>query len=161
MSVLPFEAGRCPPGNLGNYCQSLAADLKAFYEHQDWSYGELVDDQRSLTTLARQFSTTFAFQDIRNRPTNFADVQLKQIDCPRGQLELPLEFWVRVQKDGVLLVVDFHDEAIERVKMEELLDDISKRLRALDISKAETTVEELPSAVEMKSKKSVWRKLFG
>ncbi|MEM9241248.1 MAG: hypothetical protein AAGB07_14850, partial [Pseudomonadota bacterium] len=134
-------------------------DLKAFHEIQDWSYAELSSDRRSLATLARQFSTTFAFQDIRNRPTNFADVQLKQIDCPRAQLELPLEFWVRIQPNGVMLVVDFHDEQVERLKMEELLEDISKRLHSLDPSKADDPVEVLPSAVE--SKKSVWRKLFG
>ncbi len=161
MSVLPFEAGRCSSANFGDYCQSLATDLKRFHEHQDWSYGELVSDRRSSTTLARQFSTTFAFQDTRNRPTNFADVQLKQIDCPRVQLELPLEFWVRVQKNGVLLVVDFQDEDIERAKMEELLDDISKRLRTLGSSDANSPVEDLPSTVSAKSKKSVWRKLFG
>ncbi|MGI9436790.1 MAG: non-ribosomal peptide synthetase [Geminicoccaceae bacterium] len=161
MSVLPFEAERCGSANFGAYCQSLAADLKTFHEHQDWSYAELVSDRRSLTTLARQFSTTFAFQDIRNRPTNFADVQLKQIDCPRVQLELPLEFWVRIQQNSVLLVVDFHDERVERLKMEELLDDISKRLRSLDPSDADSPVEELPSAVSAKSSKSVWRKLFG
>ena len=161
MSVLPFEAERCGSANFGAYCRSLAADLKAFHEIQDWSYAELVSDRRSLTTLARQFSTTFAFQDIRNRPTKFADVQLKQIDCPRVQLELPLEFWIRIQQGGVLLVVDFHDERIERLKMEELLEGISKRLRSLDASEADNSVEVLPSAAAVNSKKSVWRKLFG
>ena len=161
MSVLPFEAERCGSGDFSACCRSLAADLKTFHEHQDWSYAELASDRRSTSTLARQFSTTFAFQDIRNRPTNFADVQLKQIDCPRVQLELPLEFWVRIQQHGVMLVVDFHDEQVERVDMEALLDDIGKRLRALDPSEAGSTVEELPAAVAMKSKKSVWRKLFG
>lgn len=161
MSVLPFEAKRCNTAHFSAYCKSVASDLKTFYEHKDWSYAELAPAQRSSAMLARHFSTTFAFQDIRNRPTTFADVRVRQIDCPRAQLELPLEFWVRVQQDDVQIVFDYQNDEIDSANVEKLLSDIGRRLESLDPADANKMMDDAPLAAATKSGGSLWRKLFG
>jgi len=56
---------------------------------------------------------SLGFQDIRNRPTQLAGLGLRQIDMPREQTELPCEFWVRVQPDGFVAVMDYDSSRLD------------------------------------------------
>lgn len=164
VSMLPFSVSADQPRDFARHCHSVAAELKAFHQKQDLSFAELVAGTEYHTKpISALISASFAFQDIRNRPRAFADVSLNQLDIDRGQLELPLEFWARVQPDGVLLVADINENLIEPAQAARILEQVCRRLNQLDQPNEQGYAEQTgqPHAKAAKSKKTLWRKLFG
>lgn len=160
VSLLPFSVRTHLQRDFGRHCESTAADLKLFHGQQDLSFSELLMDTQHMTKpTAALLSASFAFQDIRNRHKIFAGMSSTQLDIDRSQLEFPLDFWVRVQSDGILLVADYDQNVIEKSLAEALLGQMLDRLNELD--KPDETNAPPEVVAEEIAKPSLWRKLFG
>jgi hypothetical protein len=160
VSVLPCEV-KIEGSHFAGIARNIAQQLREFHEHQDMSYAEII---RGIS-LEQQFfpifmPASFGFQDIRNRTTSLADLQLSQVDMPRQQTELPIEFWIRIQPDGFLAVFDYDDAQVETSTVEALGEGITWLFEhvedlAIETDTLVTAVDDLPV-----KKKPLWRRLF-
>ena len=159
VSMLPAEF-KIPNGNFIGVARDIADQVKGYYQYQDLSFAELTED----TAIAKQpfafnIPVSFAFQDVRKRPTQLADLNLSQIDIDRQQTEYPIEFWVRIQSDGILLMFDYDSGQVDKSSLEVLANGISAPLRSLD--KFEEKVPDHESSSQRPEvKKTFWRRLF-
>ncbi len=139
----------------------MARQLRETLAHQQVTYADIVKNSPAEQTMFPRFiQASFAFQDIRNRPTTIADLTVEQIDVPRLHTESPIEFWVRIQPGGFMAVFDYDGTTEGREIVMRLKDNFSKRV--LDV---ENLVTEIPVQAELPDdsfgKKPFWRKLFG
>ncbi len=147
----------------GNFLETtidISAQLRVFHENQDLNLGQLLqgtvfEDQALPTGL----SLSFAYQDIRNRPNNLADLKLTQISIDRDQSELPVEFWARVETDGLLLVIDYDNAQTEKAIVTFLLEHIAALLKNIKQFKQNNEMNEATNTMEIE-KKPLWRRLF-
>jgi hypothetical protein len=161
VSVLPCEL-TLAGDTFGHQARHLSGQIKTFLEHQDLTLGELLAE----TPLAQQgfpnfMEVSMSFQDIRNRPTQFAELGLRQVNMPRGQTELPVELWVRVQADGLVAVIDYDGARTKETELEPLGNLL---LPYLSGNPERATVLLTPAAEpapEADKKKPLWRRLFG
>jgi hypothetical protein len=103
---------------------------------------------------------SLAFQDIRNRPTELADLGLQQIDMPRDQTEFPLEIWVRVQADGLVGVVDYDSSQVGDAQLTEIGNLLQPYLQGIP-EQAAAPMAASPATTPESGKKPLWRRLFG
>lgn len=155
-SFLPCEV-RIEGNSFIEIAKNLSAQLREFHDHQEISYSEIVRG----TSLDKDFfpllmSSTFIFQDVRNRPTLLADLKLVQVDMPRKQTELPVEFWTRIQPDGFIVAVDYDDFLIGG----ELVEFFSAKINDMlsDIEQIDCKIGNNSSVVV--KKRPLWRRLF-
>jgi amino acid adenylation domain-containing protein len=142
--------------------KSITGQIKTFLEHQDLTLGELsAGGSAGREAFPSFMEASLGFQDIRNRPTGFADLELRQVDMPRLQTELPMEFWVRVQRDGHVAVLDFDSSITNRADLKELETLLLPYLHGLPHqghpAAANVVQADAPDAV----RKPLWRRLFG
>ena len=153
-SVLPWILPRPEPRAFKEYVHSMKSALSDFYQHEQCSLGELWDRNQQNGLGSPEISVSFAFQDVRSRPTALFGQTMSQLDIDRSRSEYPLEHWVRVEADGLLLVLDYQPGVVAGERMEKLMRDIADRLRSPE---AEIQITTPRSGVE----KTFWRRLFG
>ncbi len=164
VSVLPCELALAGDTFVGQ-AQHLAKQIKGFLDQQDLTLAELIGG----TPVERQpfpsfMDVSLGFQDTRNRPAQFAGLGLRQIDMPRGQTELPIELWVRVQDSGVVAVADYDSAQVRTAELEALGDFLQPYF---DGHPERATVRAPGACVDQNqgpagdAKKPLWRRLFG
>ena len=141
--------------------KNIAQQLREFHEHQDMSYAEIIRG----TSLEQQIfpaimPASFSFQDIRNRPTSLAELKLSQVDMPRQQTELPIEFWIRIQSNGFLAVFDYDDALVEKHVVEALGERIAQLFDHIEELAVKPDVMESAIDVQPAPEKPLWRRLF-
>mgnify|MGYP000566131241 CR=1 FL=1 len=143
-----------------NRLVSVGNQLREALEHQQVSYADLVRSTPAEQIMfPRYVQASFAFQDIRNRPTSIATLKLNQLDLPRLNTEYPIEFWVRIQPGGFVGVFDYDQATVKDQTIQELKDMFSDLVSGLDKLKAEEH-REAEQPREQPVKKPFWRKLF-
>lgn len=153
VSTLPFEV-QMPSGNLLTAAKGLQVQLKEFQKFQDITLPEIINGTEWQSQPISTFiPLSFGFQDIRNRPTQIANLSLQQIDISRLQTELPIEFWTRIQADKYVAVFDYDAEKVQPSIIRQLGDAFKESMSELD--NPTLTVESEPV------KDSLWRRLFG
>jgi amino acid adenylation domain-containing protein len=160
VSVLPCEVSIGGFGS-GTIVKNIAQQLREFHEHQDISYAEIVKGTaREQQLFPTYIPASFGFQDIRNRPTAMNNLKLSQIDMPRQQTELPIEFWIRIQPQGFIAVFDYDSALVESTVVGALGAGFSNLVQNID------TMVDKPNEVEAAlnnqapKKKPLWRRLF-
>ncbi len=134
----------------------VAEQLKEFHQHQDISFAQVVGGTRwEHEDFPSCLVTSFSFQDIRNRPRNLDSLELLQVDIPRKQTKLPIDFWIRVEADGCLVVLEHDTNQVGDSLAKKLSNLVVKFIGALDNESAQAE-----TAVTEQSKRSVWRRLF-
>jgi amino acid adenylation domain-containing protein len=159
VSKLPAEI-HIQSGSFLDTAGNIAEQVRIFYKNQDLNLGQLLQGAAyEKQTLPAGLSLSFAYQDIRNRPDSLANLQLSQITIDREQTELPVEFWSRVEKDGLLLAIDYDDSQAESTIVAYLLENIAKFLTETDRIErnGKTGTSDEPS---IHVKKTFWRRLF-
>ena len=149
-----------PQTSARNRLGSLSEQLRAALEHQKVSYADLVKNSPAEHVMFPHFvKASFAFQDIRNRPTSIANLTLKQLDLPRLNTEYPIEFWVRIQPGGFVGVFDYDKASVQNEIIQALKDVFAELVAGLEKLSAEEYREaEQPKPTPVK--KPFWRKLF-
>lgn len=160
VTVLPCEI-RMDHENFVDAVQSVAKTLKVFYENQSVSYAEVVrGTEREAEYFPSALPASFSFQDIRNRPTMLGKLGLKQVHLPRKQTELPIEYWTRVQPDGISIGFDYDSGLVDS----ETIDALASKIELIGQSGLKENLESTPVAAEQKgqteSPQPLWRKLF-
>jgi len=160
VSVLPCEVN-IRGSHFVEIAKNIAQQLREFHEHQDMSYAEIIRG----TSLEQQIfpaimPASFSFQDIRNRPTSLAELKLSQVDMPRQQTELPIEFWIRIQSNGFLAVFDYDDALVEKHVVEALGERIAQLFDHIEELAVKPDVMESAIDVQPAPKKPLWRRLF-
>ncbi|WP_203300646.1 non-ribosomal peptide synthetase [Marinobacter sediminum] len=150
-----------PPTGPRERVTSMARQLRETLAHQQVTYADIVKNSPAEQTMFPRFiQASFAFQDVRNRPTTIADLTVEQIDVPRLHTESPIEFWIRIQPGGFMAVFDYDGTPEGREIVKRLKDNFSQLV--LDV---ENLVTEMPIQAEVPDdsfgKKPFWRKLFG
>ncbi len=161
VTVLPCEV-RIFGGDFTAIVQNVAQTLKTFYENQSVSYAEVVNGtERESEYFPTGIPASFSFQDIRNRPTKLGRLGLTQVNLPRIQTELPLEFWTRVQPDGIVVGFDYDAGLIDVETINSLAAIIEKiEHNALYEHAATSPVSIDDDGQVQSSTKPLWRKLF-
>lgn len=140
---------------------SLCAQLRQAMQHHNLSYADVVRNTPAEQQMFPHFvKASFAFQDIRNRPTAIAGLSLKQLDVPRRHTEHPIEFWVRIQPGGFLGVFDFDSALVEPATVEDLKNAFSELVRDFASLTSDDDTEALDQLHPEPPKKPFWRKLF-
>ena len=161
VSLLPCEL-TLAGATFAAQASHLSGQIKTFLEHQDLTLGDLL----AGTPLSRHafldfMEVSLGFQDIRNRPTQLAGLGLRQIDMPREQTELPCEFWVRVQPDGFVAVMDYDSSRLDAGSLGQLDSILAPYLAG---HPEQVPVRTEPSTERSSSpddrKKPLWRRLF-
>ncbi len=159
VSALPAEF-RVSNGNFVETALEIAEQLKEFYQHQDLSYAELIENTTAAGELfSKKIPVSFAFQDVRKRTDRLADLKLVQFDIERQQTEYPIEFWSRIQRDGILLMFDCDDGQVDKNSVSILADKITLLLKSMGKQEAASSASQTVS-VRSETKKTLWRRLF-
>jgi hypothetical protein len=102
----------------------------------------------------------FSFQDVRNRPTKLGNLGLTQINLPRKQTELPIEYWTRVHPDGITIGFDYDSGLVDS----NAIDSLASRIELIVHNALDQKMESVPIAREQRDRiepaKPLWRKLF-
>lgn len=161
VSVLPCTVQVNGTGFSG-IAKSIAGQLREFHEHQDISYAEIINRTPGEKEWFPSYvPAMFGFQDIRNRPTDLAGMPLTQIDIPRAQTELPIEFWVRIQSDGFKAVFDYDSAMVTAETIEAIGAVIAELFKNVGKMDPREDVQSKPADfMPMEEKKSLWRRLF-
>lgn len=140
---------------------SLARQLREALAHQKVTYADIVQntpqDQNLFPTSVQ---ASFAFQDIRNRPTLIADLGVEQVDLPRLHTEYPIEFWTRVQPGGFAAVFDYEPTPENQARVRQLRDVFSDLVLNVESLKGEESPQLEQPDITLE-KRPFWRKLFG
>ncbi|GAA0839803.1 hypothetical protein GCM10009113_03870 [Marinobacter szutsaonensis] len=149
-----------PQTGARNRLASLSKQLREALEHQKVSYADLVRKTPAEQVMFPHFvKASFAFQDIRNRPTSIANLTLKQLDLPRLNTEYPIEFWVRIQPGGFLGVFDYDKASVQDETIQALKDAFAELVAGLNKLKAEE-FNEVAQPEAQAVRKPFWRRLF-
>lgn len=149
-----------PQANARGRLIKLVEQLRETLEHQRVNYADLVRNTPAERVMFPDYvRASFAFQDIRNRPTSIANLSLQQLDLPRLNTEFPIEFWIRIQPGGFVGVFDYDSSRVNIETINALKSAFSGLIMTL-----ETVVQETPDVSELDgpktAKKPFWRKLF-
>lgn len=159
VSMLPAEVRLSYDSFIGNVIE-LAAQLRVFHENQEISFAQLAKNTRfENQPFPTILSLSFAYQDIRNRPNTLADLQITQVNIDRKHTELPVEFWARIEEDGVLLVIDYDTAQVGIEFIDSILTTATDILGNLDSTAMETVRQQADKDKQAK-KKPFWRRLF-
>ncbi len=166
VSLLPLNLNVDKSG-LTRAVQNIAEQLHEFYEHQTLSYAEC-QSRNEQQPLYPMIPVSFSFQDIRNRPLSLAGLTLSQIDMDRLQTEIPLEFWVRIQSDGLLMVFDNDTGQVDSAMLDALVNaintlvtDLGENLISDGSSEAGKETEiEIPAQKPKEDKRPFWKRLL-
>ncbi len=149
-----------PTAGFRNRIASLSSQLKETLDHQNVTYADIVKNTPAERELFPEFvQGSFAFQDIRNRPTSIADLTLKQLDLPRLHTEYPMEFWVRIQPGGFIGVFDYNEASVYTETVHTLKDTFAELVSGMEKLMNEEPTEPARQKTPM-TKKPFWRKLF-
>ena len=160
VSYLPCEV-HIEATNFVGIAKNIALQLREFHTHQDMSYAEIIQGTaREQQYFPLFMPASFSYQDIRNRPTLLADLKLSQVDMPRKQTELPVEFWTRIEPNGFLAVIDYDDALVETSVVESLGKMIANMFENIDTIASELPAAVVTNDVQPKTKKPLWRRLF-
>ncbi|MDC8455651.1 non-ribosomal peptide synthetase [Marinobacter sp. DS40M6] len=151
---------QAPSSSFRERIASLGDQLRETLDHQTVTYADIVRNTPAERELFPEFvQASFAFQDIRNRPTSIADLALRQLDLPRLNTEYPVEFWVRIQPGGFIGVFDYNEASADSETVQSL-----KETFAGLVADLERLINEAPSEPSQSktpvAKKPFWRKLF-
>ena len=151
---------QAPSSSFRERIASLGDQLRETLDHQTVTYADIVRNTPAERELFPEFvQASFAFQDIRNRPTSIADLALRQLDLPRLNTEYPVEFWVRIQPGGFIGVFDYNEASVDSETVQSL-----KETFAGLVADLERLINEAPSEPSQSktpvAKKPFWRKLF-
>jgi hypothetical protein len=151
---------QAPSSSFRERMASLGDQLRETLNHQTVTYADIVSNTPAERALFPEFvQASFAFQDIRNRPTSIANLTLRQLDLPRLNTEYPVEFWVRIQPGGFIGVFDYNEAAVDSETVHSL-----KETFAGLVADLERLINEAPSEPSQSktpvAKKPFWRKLF-
>ncbi|MGD8418828.1 MAG: amino acid adenylation domain-containing protein [Gammaproteobacteria bacterium] len=161
ISVLPCNVHLVGGGALPQV-HNIAEQLKEFHLHQDLSFARLVENTAwQNQSFPSCLLTSFAYQDIRNRPVKFGDLKMSQVSIHRGNTRLPIEFWARIESDCIRVVFDFDDAQVSEDLIEKLIAAVARYVDVIDSEDSVTESEpadtgEVPAAAG----RSVWRRLF-
>ena len=160
VTVLPCEV-RMESDKFSDIAQNVAQTLKVFYENQSVSYAEVVKGtEREKEHFPSALPASFSFQDIRNRPSKLGILGLSQINLPRKQTELPIEYWTRVQPDGITIGFDYDSGLVDLSAIDSLASKIELIVRdALD-QKVESAPVSMGQEGQITPQKPLWRNLF-
>lgn len=148
------------PGSFRDRMDSLSNQLRETLDHQNVTYADIVKNTPAERELFPEFvQGSFAFQDIRNRPTAIANLTLKQLDLPRLNTEYPLEFWVRIQPGGFIGVFDYNEVSVYAETIHTLKDTFAELVSSLEKRMNEEPTEPARQKPPM-TRKPFWRKLF-
>ena len=140
---------------------SVARQLREALAHQKITYADIVQNTPLEQILfPKSVHASFAFQDIRNRPTEIADLGVEQVDLPRLHTEYPIEFWTRVQPGGFAAVFDYEPTPENRARVQQLRDVFSNLVLNTESLNAKMPPQ-LEQSDEALGKRPFWRKLFG
>ena len=140
--------------------ESVIEQLRQFYKHEQLSQGQLLKELGgSYVQLLDTIPFTFAFQDIRKRPTKFGDLKLTQVDIPRDQLEYPIEAWVRIESQGLLINVDYDEGRAKQDVAQTLIDKMYGTLQ--DLINDRMTADKAVPQTQSTERQGIWRRLFG
>ncbi|MEP4546049.1 MAG: amino acid adenylation domain-containing protein [Saccharospirillum sp.] len=159
VTIIP-SVMQVPSSGFRERIASLANQLGEYLKHVNVTYADIVKDTPSERVLFPEFvSASFAFQDIRNRPTAIANLKLKQLDLPRLNTEYPIEFWVRIQPGGFIGVFDYNEATVDTATIQSLQDGLAELISDLESLLAREPIEST-STNTPPVKKPIWRKLF-
>lgn len=161
VSTLPCELTLSGDSFLAQ-AKGLSSQIKAFLEHQDLTLAELLAGGSYANQSFPSFmEASLSFQDVRNRPSNLADLGLRQVALPRDQTEQPLEFWVRVESDGLAAVIDFDSSKTDSSQLAPLGALLASYMSGYpEQATVLVTGGQQPNTPEA-NKKPLWRRLFG
>ncbi|MBV1882189.1 MAG: amino acid adenylation domain-containing protein [Pseudomonadales bacterium] len=148
--------------------KNIVAQLSEFQRHEDITFADIVEntgnDKKGFVDFV---PVSFGFQDVRTRPSQLAELVLRQIDIPRLQTEYPVEFWTRIQPDGLLAVFDYDSAQVDdcvieilAASFEKYLAELDPAVKVLDVTVEKEKPEKTGNPEGTKSKKSLWRRLF-
>ncbi len=160
VTVLPCEV-RMDAGNFLENALNVAQTQKVFYGNQSVSYAEVVrGTERETEYFPAALPASFSFQDVRNRPTKLGNLGLTQINIPRKQTDLPIEYWTRVQPDGITIGFDYDSGLVDSSTIESL----ALKIELIGHNALDQRMECTPIAREQRDRnepsKPLWRKLF-
>jgi amino acid adenylation domain-containing protein len=160
VTVLPCEV-RMDGGNFPDIARNVAHTMKVFYGNQSVSYAEIVrGTERETEYFPAALPASFSFQDVRNRPTKLGNLGLTQINLPRKQTELPIEYWTRVHPDGITIGFDYDSGLVDS----NAIDSLASRIELIVHNALDQKMESVPIAREQRDRiepaKPLWRKLF-
>lgn len=159
VSTLPFTA-RIRSGGFLTTAKDISAQLTEFHNHQNITYAEIIKSRtRKDIPVADIMPASFGYQDVRNRPTHLANLNLSQIDMNRTQTELPVEFWVRIHAKGFIAVFDYNAAQITSDNIANIGSAFENTIRHLDQAEAQA-ISSGPKPTEPETKKPFWRRLF-
>lgn len=160
VSILPCRLKVPQAASFRTRLASLGGQLRDTLDHQNATYADIVKHTPAERTLFPDFiQASFAFQDIRNRPSSIADLTLTQLDLPRLNTEYPIEFWVRIQPDGFIGVFDYNETSIGIETIHALKNTFTKLVFDMERLMAGGSSEPV-SASAPTIKTPFWRKLF-
>lgn len=159
VSTLPAEINLSYDNFVSNV-DEIASQLRIFHENQEISFAQLATntpfENQAFPSI---LSLSFAYQDIRNRPVTLADLQITQVNIDRKHTEFPLEFWARIEDDGVLLVIDYDEGQVDTELIDSILTIATETLGNLDAATIEAARQK-NGTDKPPQKKSLWRRLF-
>lgn len=159
VSIIPCQLQAVPSGFQARIVH-FNQQLKEALDHQNVTYADIIANTPDGQAMFPDFiQASFAFQDIRNRPTSIAGLALKQIDLPRFHTEYPVEFWVRIQPDGFIGVFDYNEALVGCDTVQSLKTCFSELITGIDGLLSEASLETATPDISIR-KKPFWRKLF-
>ncbi len=160
VSTLPFRA-RLSGGGFVAVARDMATQLTEFHQHQDISCAEILRGTALEHALfTPQIPASFGYQDIRNRPNQLAGLKLAQIDMPRTQTELPIEFWTRIHPEGLVAVFDFDSGQVNADIIQQIASLLLETINSLESLEEPPADETAPQSEPASGKKPFWRRLF-
>lgn len=159
VSTIPCKI-QSPKSSVSSRIAGIGKRLEATLAHQNTTYSDIVKNTPAERVQFPEFvQASFAFQDVRNRPTSIANLTLKQIDLPRRTTEFPIEFWIRIQPGGFLGVFDCDEALVDSETTNALKANFMELIAGLDsllLEEATQTAEPEPPI----KKEFFWRRLF-
>jgi hypothetical protein len=138
---------------------AIVEQLRGALVHQAVTYADIVQGSPAQQRVFPDFvPASFAYQDIRNRPTAIADLKLTQLDLPRQNTEYALEFWTRIQPDGFVGVFDYNELAVSQDQVAAISQAFTALISELDHDLAEAPA---PSGAQPATlRQPFWKRLF-
>ena len=138
--------------------KTVDTHLSALLDHQSVCLHELQQHDTSKV-IAQKIDNSFGFQDIRNRPSKFAELSLEQVDIDRSQTELPFECWVRINANDFQVVYDFDSSKADASIVDRIRERMQQMLTWVIDGHTDQHIT-LSNESDTSKSKSLWKRLF-